>query len=127
MKLTTVGRVLLVLVWASQLGACVTLPGYRQVIEEDDFSLQITAPDKATWRQIRTNPTQTAITALPEHTQIRIEAGDRTLTIQGSGDAPTYDYEIDGKPAAFDAEAQQWLGAQLPRIVEKAGLETQAR
>jgi len=120
-------RLVLLVLLSLSLSACITLPGHRQTIDEGDFYLHITAPDRATKELTRFNAEQTGIAHLPDKTKMELVVvdlqGRHELNITGSTDAIIYDYALNGRHSEFGAEQQEWFASQVPKIVSRTGLQ----
>lgn len=120
-------RPFILVVLSLSLSACITLPGHRQTIDEGDFYLHITAPDRATKELSRFNAEQTGIAHLPEKTEMELVVvdvqGKHELDITSSTDAIIYDYTLNGRPVEFGTEQQEWFASQVPKIISKTGLQ----
>jgi len=128
MSASTSSRLILLASLSLLLSACLTLPGHRQIIDEEGFYLKITAPNKAVKRNIRFNSEETGLTHLPEGARIELEVsdtlGERQLIITGSDTSITYKYRLNGRRAEFGAPEQEWFASQVPRIIDKSGLQS---
>lgn len=120
-------RLVTLVVLSLCLSACITLPGHRQTIDEGDFYLQITAPNKATKSLTRFNADQTDIVHLPEKTEIELVVldgqGKHELKISSSNDAIIYDYALNGRHLDFGEKQREWFASQVPRIITRTGLQ----
>jgi hypothetical protein len=111
--------------------ACSIHLGHKQVVQTDDFSLSIQAPNGDSKSGIRFNQEETALTALP--TKVKIELSDYSngvklkLTIYNPDDRILYKYQIDGRSADYDADAQQWFSRQVPKILRETGIDAKGR
>ncbi|MBM7073795.1 hypothetical protein JQC92_17430 [Shewanella sp. 202IG2-18] len=113
-------QTVILMILSLSLSACITLPGHRQTINEGNFHLQITSPDKATKHLIRFNSTKNEIIYLPEDTRIELividAIGKHNLKIKKSINTIVYDYKLNGLKVVFDTEKIQWFESQVPRI-----------
>jgi starvation-inducible outer membrane lipoprotein len=120
-------RIAILVILSLSLLACITLPGHRQTIDEEDFYIHITAPDRATKELTRFNAEQTGIAYLPEKTEIELVVvdirGRHQLDIRSSPDTIIYDYRLNGRKVEFGNEQQEWFASQVPRIISKTGLK----
>jgi hypothetical protein len=58
----------------------------------------------------------------------RTSRSDREVTITpGSGGALEYEYADEGRTAAFDAEAREWLANLLPEVIRETGINAKER
>jgi hypothetical protein len=58
----------------------------------------------------------------------RTTRSDREVTITpGAGGTLEYDYADDGRTAAFDADAREWLAALLPEVIRETGINAKER
>jgi len=109
------------------LSACITLSGHRQIIDEDEFFLKITAPNKLIKHQIRFNPERTDLVHLPEGARIELVTSDtsgrRQLIIKRSGTSVIYNYRLNGRKTEFGTEEREWFASQLPKIISKTSLK----
>lgn len=120
-------RIAIIVLLGFSLSACITLPGHRQTIDEGDFYLHVTAPNKATKNQIRFNTEKTDLAYLPPKAKIELEIvddqGKHELNIKSSKDIIIYKYKLDGRKIPFGTEQQEWFASQVPKIIDKSGLK----
>ncbi|WP_083923102.1 hypothetical protein [Arsukibacterium perlucidum] len=109
------------------LSACVTLPGHRQTIDEENFYLHITAPSKVIKEEIRFNAEETELLFLPENAQIELvvadDIGKHQLTIKEHQGSIVYHYRLNGQQLTFGVKEKEWFASQIPLIIDKAGLK----
>jgi len=120
-------RVVILALLCLLLSACITLPGHRQTVDEGDFYVHITAPDRVTKGLIRFNAEQTDIARLPAKAEIELVVvdvqGKHELDISGPTEAIDYDYTLNGRRMEFGTAQQEWFASQVPRIITKTGLK----
>lgn len=108
------------------LYACVTPTGHRQTIVDDGFVLEVFAPHKEAKKQISFNQQQTQFAYLPDDVQIRLTVEDGTsthqLNITGNNTEIDYQYRLNGRLTAFEANEAQWLSSIIPTIIKKSGI-----
>ena len=106
------------------LSACITWPGHRQTIDEENFYLHITAPSRVIKEEIRFNAEETELLFLPENAQIELivsdNIGKHQLTIKERQGSIVYHYRLNGRKTTFGAKEKEWLASQVPLIIEKA-------
>lgn len=109
------------------LSACITLPGHRQTVDEENFFMHINAPNLATKKEIRFNAEKTELLSLPEGVQIELvvadHGGEHQLLIQNQQASVVYHYRFNGRKMVFGDNQQQWFARQIPFIMAKAGLK----
>jgi len=109
------------------LSACVTLPGHRQIIDEENFFLLISAPNLDVKNKIRFNSAKTDILYLPERAQIELVVADNLgkhqLTIKKQEELVVYHYKLNGREITFGSKEKEWLASQIPIIIDKTGLK----
>lgn len=120
-------RALLVLLLTLAFSACVTLPGHRQIIDEDGFYLYVKAPNKATKDEIRFNAEKTELLYLPSATYIELVVDDakgkHQLNINNLNGEILYKYSVNGRQANFGAKEQSWFASLIPEIISKTRLK----
>lgn len=106
------------------LSACITWPGHRHGVDEENFYLHITAPSRVIKEKIRFNAEETELLFLPENTQIELVVADNIgkhqLTIEERQGSIVYHYRLNGRKATFGAKEKEWFASQVPLIIEKA-------
>lgn len=117
-------RVIAALFMSLLLSACVTFPGHRQVVDEGDFYLLITAPNKEMKESIRFSADQTELEYMPNKTAILLKVTDENglhnLAIKSLDDGTLlYKYQLNGKATDFTAEQRAWLASYIHFIIEK--------
>ena len=121
-------KTLIVMLLSSSLCACITMPGHRQIIKENNFTLLITAPNEEAKKQILFDQTQTNLVRLPKNLSLKFnsqdENGEHEVVIKSVSGVLIYDYRINGRSAPFDNEAKAWFTKNIPRIISKSGLYT---
>jgi hypothetical protein len=109
------------------LSACVTLPGHRQTIDEENFFLNITAPSLAIKNEIRFNAEKTELLFLPKGAQLEFVVSDNLgkhqLSVQKHQETVVYNYRLNGRKMTFGVKEKVWLASQIPLIIDKAGLK----
>lgn len=120
-------RLVILVVLSLCVSACITLPGHRQTIDEEDFFIHITAPNSATKSLTRFNAEQTDINYLPRKTEIELvvmdSQGKHELNISSSNGAIIYDYALNGRHLEFGKKQREWFASQVPRIISETGLQ----
>ncbi len=121
-------NLLMIIAISSLLCACITMPGYRQVINEDNFNLLIIAPNEQTKQEIQFDTMQSELVHLPMNSSINFastdEHGEHELLIKNVSGEIIYEYRINGHKATFDTKARSWFTEHIPQIIKKSGLET---
>lgn len=121
-------KILTLLVLASVLSACITLPGHRQIVEEDNFYLLINTQSEQAKRDIRFNTEKGELVELPPHSSIELaitdENGMHEMVIKNLNSTIEYQYKRNGRTAPFDDATKQWFVSQIPMIIEKTGLSS---
>ena len=121
-------RLLVLILIFGLLSACLTLPGHRQTIKEDNFELSITAPSEQVKREIRFNKQQTKLLELPMEVSIELylldKYGKHELSITNVSGFINYDYHLNGRKVPFDRRARTWFTDQIPRIIKASSLNT---
>ncbi len=106
------------------LSACITWPGHRHGVDEENFYLHITAPSRVIKEKIRFNAEETELLFLPEKTQIELVVADNIgkhqLTIKERQGSIVYHYKLNGRKTTFGAKEKEWFASQVPLIIEKA-------
>ncbi|MDP5148858.1 hypothetical protein [Rheinheimera baltica] len=106
------------------LSACITWPGYRHTIDQENFYLHITASSRAINKEIRFNAEETELLFLPESAQIELvvtdNIGKRQLTIKEHQGSIVYHYRLNGRKTTFGAKEREWFASQVPLIIEKS-------
>jgi len=109
------------------LSACVTLPGHRQTIDEENFCLNITAPSLAIKNEIRFNAEKTELLFMPKGAQLEFVVSDslekHQLSVLNHQETVVYDYRLNGRKLTFGAREKDWFASQIPLIINKAGLK----
>ncbi len=109
------------------LSACMTSPGHRQVIEEDNFTLYINAASKNIKNKIRFNTKKTALVFLPEKAIVKLNVvdqfGKHQLEITNPNGTISYNYKLNGNKVIFGAKEKKWFASQVPKIINKANLK----
>ena len=79
-------RVVILACLSLVLSACITWPGHRHTVDEENFYLHITAPSRVIKEEIRFNAEETELLFLPENAQIDLvvadDIGKHQLTIK---------------------------------------------
>lgn len=131
MFFSTSSRLIILAGLSLVLAACITLPGHRQIIDEEGFYLKISAPSKAVKRDIRFNQEKTDLIHLPDNTRIELKVsgtlGSRQLFIRRSDASIVYRYRLNGRQGEFGAAERKWFASQVPKIISKAGLQDSHR
>tara|TARA_R110002126_G_scaffold163110_1_gene311017 strand:- start:805 stop:1200 length:396 start_codon:yes stop_codon:yes gene_type:complete len=106
------------------LSACITWPGHRHTVDEENFYLHITAPSRAIKDEIRFNEEKTELLFLPESAQIELVVADtigkHQLTIKEHQGSVVYHYRLNGRKMTFGAKEKEWFASQIPLIIEKS-------
>ena len=109
------------------LSGCVTLPGHRQTIDEENFYLHISAPNLAIKNEIRFNAEKTELLFLPENVQIELVVADKSgkhqLMMKKHLESVVYNYRLNGRKTTFGNKEKEWFASQIPIIIDKAGLK----
>jgi hypothetical protein len=120
-------RLLILACFSFVLSGCVTLPGHRQTVDEENFFLHISAPNLAIKNEIRFNAEKTEFLFLPESAQIELVVADNIgkhqLTMKKYQESVVYDYRLNGRRTTFGTKEKQWFASQIPLIIDKAGLK----
>jgi hypothetical protein len=120
-------RLLMIVGFSFVVAACVTLPGHRQTIDEENFFLKITAPSLVIKSEIRFNAEKTQLLFLPKGTQLEFVVSDNLgkhqLSVQRHQEAVVYNYRLNGRKMTFGAKENEWFASQIPFIIDKAGLK----
>lgn len=119
-------RALIVVLLTLAFSACVTLPGHRQIIDEDGFYVYVKAPNKATKGEIHFNVEKTELLYLPAATYIELVVddakGQHHLNISSLNGEILYEYAVNGRQVSFGAEEQSWFASLIPEIISKTDL-----
>lgn len=119
-------RLVILFVLSLCLLACITPPGSRQTVDEEDFYIHITAPNSATKSLTRFNAEQTDIAYLPAKTEIELVVtdgqGKHELNLSSANGVIIYDYALNGRHLEFGKEQREWFASQVPRIISETGL-----
>ncbi|KKO46707.1 hypothetical protein WG68_05350 [Arsukibacterium ikkense] len=109
------------------ISACVTLPGHRQTIDEENFFLNITAPTLAIKNEIRFNSEKTELLFLPKGAQLEFVVSDNLgkhqLSVQKHQETIVYNYRLNGQKMTFGVNEKEWFASQIPIIIDKIGLK----
>jgi len=109
------------------LSACITLPGHRQTIDEENFFLHISAPKLAIKNEIRFNAAKTELLFLPDGAQLELVVSDNIgkhqLSMQKYQNMVVYNYRLNGLKTTFGTKEKEWFASQIPLIIDKAGLK----
>lgn len=120
-------RMLILASLSLTLSACITLPGHRQTIDEDNFFLHITAPNKNIKNQIRFNSEKTDLLYIPERVRIELVVADslgkHQLKIKNHDESIVYNYRLNGRKTPFGTKEKKWLASQVPIIIDKTNLK----
>lgn len=113
---------IIVVVVAITMSGCITLPGHRQTIEEDNLFIHISAPSKAVKNTIRFNTENTQLVYLPASTQIEMRikdaAGEHHVLIENVSGKIDYRYRLNGEKINFGITQQHWFTLQVPKLIE---------
>lgn len=106
------------------LSACITWPGHRHTVDEENFYLHITAPSRFIKEEIRFNAEETELLFLPRSAQIELvvvdDMGKHQLTIKKHQGSIVYHYRLNGRKTTFGAKEKEWFASQVPLIIEKS-------
>jgi len=120
-------RITIFVLLCISLSACITLPGHRQTIDEGDFYLHITAPNKAIKSLIRFNTEKTDIAYIPSKAKMELvvadDQGRHDLKIKSSKGTIVYKYRLNGRRKQFGTEQREWFASLVPKIISKTGLK----
>jgi len=120
-------RMLILASLSLALAACITLPGHRQTIDEDNFFLHIRAPSKDIKNEIRFNSEKTDFLYLPERVRIELVVADNLgkhqLKIKKDEESIVYNYRLNGRKTTFGAKEKEWFASQVPIIIDKTNLK----
>lgn len=107
------------------LSGCITLPGHRIIVDDENFYLHVETPSKEIRRNIQFNESETALLKVPERVHIKlivIENGDKhRIDIEGKHDGVVYLYRINGKEVQFYPNGEKYFASQVPRIMSEMG------
>ncbi|PTB88927.1 hypothetical protein C9928_05215 [Pseudidiomarina aestuarii] len=103
------------------------MPGHRQTINEDNFFLNITAPNLDVKNEIRFNAEKTELLFLPKGVQLELvvsdDSGKHQLSARKHHQAVIYNYRLNGQITPFGPKEKEWFASQIPLIVEKANIK----
>lgn len=120
-------RLVIVACLSLVLCACITWPGHRHTIDEENFYLHITASTRVIKDEIRFNAEKTELLFLPESAQIELvvtdSIGKHQLTIKKHQGSIVYRYKLNGRKTTFEAKEKEWFASQIPLIIEKSKLQ----
>lgn len=120
-------RLLILIGLSVALSACVTLPGHRHIVDEENFFLHISAANLQIKNQIRFNSDKTDVLYLPDTARIKLvvtdNLGKHQLTIKKYQGSVVYDYRLNGRETTFSANEKLWFASQIPMIIDKTGLK----
>ena len=117
-------RLVILACFSLAISACITWPGHRHTVDEENFYLHITAPSRVIKDEIRFNAEETELLFLPENAQIELvvadDIGKHQLTIKEHQGSIVYYYRLDGRKTTFGAKEKEWFASQVPLIIEKS-------
>ena len=109
------------------LSACITLPGHREVIKQDNYLFTIKAPSKQVKKEIQFNPEQTGIIFLPKNTSIELRVIENSdthrLNIKNAEASIDFKYSLNGRTKDFGQDQQKWFAELLPQIISQSSLK----
>ena len=98
------------------LSACITLPGHRVIVDEENYYLHVETPSKQVKNKILFNDEETALLHLPEQVQIKLIAlqgsEEHKIKIRNKNGEIVYQYMIDGKRVDYEPYGKQWFASQ---------------
>ncbi|WP_139141982.1 hypothetical protein [Alteromonas lipolytica] len=113
------------------LSACSVHLGYRQVVMNDGFYINIKAESSEARNRILFNDEETALVSMPSQSALEISDSslgiDRSLVISRDEGEITYTYSLNDRQAPFDEDARQWFASQVPQILRQTGLNARER
>jgi hypothetical protein len=116
-------RVVILVCLSLVLSGCITWPGHRHTVDEENFYLHITAPSRVIKEEILFNAEETELLFLPESAQIELvvadDIGKHQLTIKEHQGSIVYYYRLNGRKLTFGAKEKDWFASQVPLIIEK--------
>lgn len=121
----------LLLIIALTLSACSVHLGYRQVVMNEGFYVDVQAQNNEARNRILFNDEETALVSMPPQSKLEISesssGNDRSLIASRGDGAIEYVYSVNDKHVPFDEEARHWFSNQIPQILRQTGLNANNR